>query len=112
MKSYFLAASLLGIVAVVGCSPDASSPADGTSAAVVPVGMTKVVLSVPDMHCPISCGPAVSEALAGCEGVDKESINTDIENREVTIYTDPDNFDMDGALAKLDGEGFPASVKQ
>ena len=50
--------------------------------------------------------------MAECDGVDKESINTDIEKREVTIYTDPDKFDLDGALAKLDGEGFPASVKQ
>ncbi len=50
MKSYFLAASLLGAAAVVGCSPDSSGPADGAPSVVVPAGMTKVVLDVPDMH--------------------------------------------------------------
>ena len=50
MKSYFLAASLLGAVAIVGCSPSSSGPADGAPAANIPAGMTKVVLAVPDMH--------------------------------------------------------------
>ena len=43
MKSYLLAASLLGAAVVIGCNP-ASGPTEGP-----PAGMTKVVLSVPDM---------------------------------------------------------------
>ena len=48
MKSQILAASLLGVAAVIGCNPGTSEPADG-AAATVPKGMTKVVLSVPDI---------------------------------------------------------------
>ena len=50
MKSYFLAASLLGVAAVVGCNAESGGPADGAPVVTVPAGMTKVVLSVPDMH--------------------------------------------------------------
>ena len=49
MKSQILAASLLGVVAMIGCNTGSSEPTDG-AAATVPAGMTKVVLSVPDMH--------------------------------------------------------------
>ena len=49
MKSQILAASLLSVAAVIGCDNGGSEPADA-AAATVPAGMTKVVLSVPDMH--------------------------------------------------------------
>ena len=50
MKSQILAASLLGVAAVIGCNTGTSEPAGDGAAATVPAGMTKVVLSVPDMH--------------------------------------------------------------
>ena len=53
MKSHFLAASLLGVAVLTGCpsdKPESSGDGSEPAAAVVPEGMTKVVLSVPDMH--------------------------------------------------------------
>ena len=46
------------------------------------------------------------------EGVYSENIDIDIGNHEATVYYDADKFDMNAALAKLDEEGFPATVKQ
>ena len=60
----------------------------------------------------MSCGPAVRGALAECEGVHDESIETDINEREATIYTDPEKFDLDNTLAKLEEINFPATVKE
>ena len=50
MKSQFLAASLLGVVAVCGCNSETGEPAADGAAVTAPEGMTKVVLSVPAMH--------------------------------------------------------------
>ena len=49
--------------------------------------------------------------MAECDGIDKDNIGIDLEAREATIYTDPDKFNVDDALAKLEAANFPATVK-
>ena len=80
--------------AVLLVSDTASSAADG-----------HVDLTVPDMHCPISCAPRVESTLAAVPGV--KSVSTDVDGRLASLDVDPDTFDAAKAVESLEAAGFP-----
>ena len=75
-------------------------------------------VSVPEMHCPYGCYPAVSETLAKLPGVAKvrladeaDAQDGEIEDRRVFVEAG-EGFDIDAALSALEEERFPATAEK
>ena len=64
----------------------------------------QVVFSVPDMHCPYSCAPAVKGTLASMPGISE--VETDADARTVTFKAG-EGFDLAAAKAALADKNFP-----
>ncbi len=106
----------LGIMSLIIWYPDnAPTNAAGSANTVVPeVRTASLTMQVPEMHCPFACYPRVKENLEARENVvsvelaqqAKEGV---IDNPQV-IVTYHDEFDADGAIAKLEAEGFSGST--
>ncbi|TWT48767.1 heavy-metal-associated domain-containing protein [Botrimarina hoheduenensis] len=113
-----LAASLLLVSLVVGCSeaPVAKTPPadrvstniDVTPAVFNVAGAPTVEFEVPGMHCS-ACAAGVCRVLKGTTGV--LDAKADADAKIATIAVDEATFDADAALAALEEEYGEATVK-
>ncbi len=102
-----LAAVLLGAILLSGCTesnPEINDPAAEVQQ--VPVDASTVVLSIPNMNCPL-CSPTVRRALNRVDGV--LTVETDSEQREARIHFDATRTDLDSLIAAVEGAGFPST---
>ncbi|NNJ25953.1 heavy-metal-associated domain-containing protein [Alienimonas chondri] len=96
-------------VAPAGSDPTAvesgsSAALDSATTATLASYEGPVTFSVPDMNCPISCGPEVQRTLAALEGV--SDVQTDVETRTVK-FNAAKGFDVESAKKALAAKNFP-----
>tara|TARA_R110002049_G_scaffold4601_4_gene31790 strand:- start:1397 stop:1780 length:384 start_codon:yes stop_codon:yes gene_type:complete len=73
----------------------------------------ELTLSVPDMHCPFACYPAIKETLEKTDTVEsvelaKQKEEGVIDNRQVIVHY-KSGFNLDDAIKLLDDRGFSDS---
>jgi len=99
-----LATVVLSLLLLAGCSDPAeaqSSAAEGESE------RREVVLSVPDMNCPM-CPITVRRALNGVDGVDEAE--ADLDTKQARVVFDPARTDSRALIAAIENAGFSATV--
>ncbi len=100
-----VATLVLGLFLLAGCSdePDAQAAAgkDATE-------RREVVLSVPDMSCPM-CPVTVRRALDGIDGV--YEAEADLDTKQARAVFDPALTDLDTLIAAIENSGFSATLK-
>lgn len=104
-----LAALLLGGLLLSACTE--SNPGSSDSSAEiqqVPADASAVVLSIPNMDCPL-CAPTVRRALSRVDGV--LAVETDTEQREAKIHFDATRTDLESLIATIENAGFPTTPK-
>ena len=90
-----------------------SQPATEVSSGRVMTEPGTLTLSVPEMHCPFACYPAVKKTLESDDTVSEVELAEQkeegvIDNRQVIVKYDV-GFDLDAAIASLDKRGFANS---
>lgn len=100
-----LATVVLGLLLLAGCSDPAEAQA---FAAGDENERHEVMLSVPDMSCPM-CPITVRRALKGIDGV--HEAEADLESRQARAVFDPARTDPEVLIAAIENAGFSATVK-
>lgn len=109
------AAGIMVAIVMMPSQDQAETPppaAAGTAAPATPAAAEagKLVLKVPDMHCPVMCYPKVKKTLesdAAVTGVELTEQRQEgvIDNPAVVVKYEP-GFDVDAAIAALAEEDF------
>jgi len=95
----------LGLLLLAGCSDPADAQASGAKDE---SKRQEVVLSVPDMSCPM-CPVTVRRALKGIDGV--QEADADLESKQARAVFDPVRTDPEIMIAAIRNAGFSATVK-
>jgi len=129
-KSMRISAYLVAAIAAIGIAimiasmpqlPPGQGEADGSSRAVSTVSTEgrvmeeagTLTLSVPKMHCPFACYPAVKRTLEGTDTVESVELAEQkeeglIDNRQVVVQY-KSGFNLDAAIELLSSQGFSDS---
>lgn len=100
-----VATAVLGLFLLAGCGDTASAQVSAAEAA---TERHEVVLSMPDMSCPI-CPITVRRALNGVDGV--YEAEADLETKQARAVFDPARTDPEALIAAIENTGFSATVK-
>ncbi|QDT07647.1 hypothetical protein K227x_60750 [Rubripirellula lacrimiformis] len=121
--AYAVAAiAAVGIMIAIGTGPtsEPTAPASSASATTADVSLAStdspgtLTISVPEMHCAVSCFPRVKAALENTAAVKSVELGPQkeeglIDNRQVIVSYDA-GFSPKGALDLLQEEGFTDST--
>ena len=122
ISAYLVAAiAAIGIAIMIASMPQlppGQGEADGSSRAVSTEGRVMeeagtLTLSVPKMHCPFACYPAVKRTLEGTDTVESVELAEQkeeglIDNRQVVVQY-KSGFNLDAAIELLSSQGFSDS---
>lgn len=100
-----LATVVLGLLLLAGCSDPADAQA---STATDEKERREVVLSVPDMSCPM-CPITVRRALNGVDGV--HEAEADLDTKQARAVFDPARTDHEALIAAIEESGFSATLQ-
>lgn len=96
---------VLGLLLLAGCSDPEEAQA---SAAEGESERREVVLSVPDMSCPM-CPITVRRALNGVDGV--HEAEADLDTQQARAVFDPARTDPEALIAAIENTGFSATLQ-
>jgi len=103
---------VLGLLAGCGTETGAEAGASDTGLAARPGTASEqreVVLSVPDMNCPM-CPISVRKALAGVDGV--VEVDASLEGKRARVLFDPARTDAEALIAAVAETGFSATLQE
>jgi len=110
-----LAAVVLGLGLLAGCSDEppsglnGGSSAQASSAAISAANQREAVFSVPGMECPM-CPVTVKRALSNVDGVFEA--DADLRTKQARVVFDSSRTNPDALMAAIEGSGFSAKLKE
>lgn len=97
------AMALLGLLLLAGCSDLAEAQASAAESE-----QREMVLSVPDMSCPM-CPITVRRAINAVDGV--HEAEADLETKQARVVFDPARTDPEALITAIESAGFSAALK-